>query len=104
MPSPKFAVLDKYEFIKPTPTIEPISVCELDAGNPKYHVPTFQMMADSSSANTIAKPAPEPMLTMSSTGSKAIMPNATAPVDVSTPKKFHVPDQTTAYDGFSELV
>src|SRR5580704_19269288 len=41
----------------PTPMIEPIRVCELEAGNPKYHVPRFQMIAATSNANTIAKPA-----------------------------------------------
>jgi hypothetical protein len=45
------------EFIKPTPTMEPIRVCELEAGKPRYQVPTFQMMADSSSAMTMAKAA-----------------------------------------------
>ena len=42
----------------PTPIIEPIRVCELDEGSPKYQVPRFQMMAATSSANTMAKPAP----------------------------------------------
>ena len=37
--------------------IEPISVCELEAGRPSYQVPRFQMIAAISSANTIAKPA-----------------------------------------------
>ena len=41
----------------PTPIIEPIKVCELDAGKPKYQVPTFQMIAAINNANTIAKPA-----------------------------------------------
>ena len=38
----------------PTPTIEPIRVCELEAGMPSHHVPRFQMIAAMSSANTIA--------------------------------------------------
>ena len=38
----------------PTPTIEPISVCELEAGSPSDQVPRFQMIAAISSANTIA--------------------------------------------------
>src|SRR5882762_4128361 len=84
------------EFISPTPTIEPIRVCELEAGRPRYHVPTFQMMADSSKENTIANPAPEPTLITNSTGSSATIPKATAPEDVSTPIRFHMPDQTTA--------
>jgi len=37
--------------------IEPISVCELDDGRPKYHVARFQMIAAMSNAKTIAKPA-----------------------------------------------
>ena len=41
----------------PTPMIDPIRVCELEAGRPKYQVPTFQMIAAINSANTIAKPA-----------------------------------------------
>ena len=40
--------------VMPTPTIEPISVCELDAGMPKDQVPRFQMIAAIRSANTIA--------------------------------------------------
>ena len=38
----------------PTPTIEPIRVCELEAGMPSHQVPRFQMIAAMSSANTIA--------------------------------------------------
>ena len=63
----------------PTPTIEPISVCELEAGRPSHQVPRFQMIAAISSANTIAKPALEPTCRMSSTGSSETMPKATAP-------------------------
>ena len=42
--------------------IEPISVCELDAGSPKAQVPRFQMIAAIRSAKTIAKPALLPTL------------------------------------------
>src|ERR1700749_4166669 len=79
------------EFMRPTPTIEPIRVCELDAGRPRYHVPTFQMIADNSSEKTIAKPAPDPTLITSSTGNNATMPKATAPEEVSTPIRFQQP-------------
>ena len=41
-------------FATPTPTIEPISVCELEAGMPSHQVPRFQMIAEISSANTMA--------------------------------------------------
>src|SRR5579862_7398697 len=92
------------EFASPTPIIDPISACELDAGSPKYQVPRFQMIAEVSSAKTIANPAPEPTFSTNSTGSSASTPNATPPVDCSTPIKFQQPDQTTATMGFSEWV
>jgi hypothetical protein len=41
-------------FATPTPTIEPIRVCELEAGMPNHQVLRFQMIAAMSSANTIA--------------------------------------------------
>ena len=56
-------------FISPTPMIDPISVCELDDGNPKYQVARFHTIAAMSSANTIAKPAPLPTCRINSTGS-----------------------------------
>ena len=80
----------------PTPMMEPIRVCELEAGRPKYQVPTFQMMAAISRANTMAKPAPLPTCRISSTGSSDTMPKATAPVDSRTPNRLNMPDQTTA--------
>src|SRR5580704_2069230 len=70
---------DSIEFAMPTPMIEPISVCELDAGRPRYQVPRFHKIADMSSANTIAQPAPEPTLITNSTGNSATTANATAP-------------------------
>ena len=88
----------------PTPMIEPISVCEDDAGRPKYQVPRFQMMAAISSANTIAKPALLPTCRISSTGSSETMPKATAPEDSSTPRKLKKPDQITANSAGSEWV
>ena len=76
--------------------IEPISVCELEAGRPSHQVPRFQMIAAISSANTMAKPALLPTCRISSTGSSETMPKATAPVEVSTPRKLNTPDHTTA--------
>jgi hypothetical protein len=76
--------------------MEPIRVCELEAGKPKYHVPTFQMMAETSSAKTIAKPALEPTFKTNSTGNSETTEKATRPVEVSTPIRFQSPDQTTA--------
>src|SRR5580692_147779 len=91
-------------FAIPTPIIDPIMVCELEAGNPKYHVPRFQIIAATSSANTMANPALPPTCRINSTGSSEIIPNATNPVEVSTPTKFHSPDHTTATCGSSECV
>ena len=103
-PSPKTLPGLINEFIRPTPTIEPIKVCELEAGSPRYHVPKFQMIDEIKSANTMAKPAPEPTLITSSTGSSATIPKATAPLEVNTPIRFHIPDQTTAWLGFNVWV
>ena len=80
----------------PTPMIEPIKVCELEAGRPSHQVPRFQIIAATSKAKTMAKPALPPTCRISSTGSSETMPNATAPLEASTPRKFHMPDQTTA--------
>src|SRR5271170_1821882 len=88
----------------PTPMIEPIMVCELEAGNPNHHVPRFQIIAATSSANTIANPALLPTCRINSTGSSETIPNATAPLESSTPIKFHIPDHTTATCGSSECV
>ena len=84
--------------------IEPMSVCELEAGSPSHHVPRFQITAASSSANTIARPALLLTWRINSTGSSDTMPQATAPEAIMTPKKFHRPDHTTATCGVSERV
>ena len=47
------------EFINPTPIMEPIKVCELEAGRPRYQVPKFQMMAEINSEKIMAKPGAE---------------------------------------------
>src|ERR1700722_12343548 len=86
-------------FAMPTPIIEPIKVCELEAGNPSHHVPRFQMMAATSSAKTIAKPALLPTCKINSTGNKEMIPKATSPLDAMTPRKFQKPDHTTAICG-----
>src|SRR5713226_9450266 len=88
----------------PTPMMEPIRVCELDAGNPKYQVLRFQMMAATRRANTMANPALLPTCRISSTGNREMIPNATRPDEVSTPIKFQKPDQTTATWGSREWV
>src|SRR5262249_25649646 len=88
----------------PTPIMEPIKVWELEEGRPKYQVPRFQMMAATSSANTIANPAWLPTWRINSTGRRDTIPNATAPLDRTTPTKFQQPDQTTATCGSREWV
>jgi hypothetical protein len=61
-------------------------------------------MAAISKANTMAKPAPLPTCRINSTGNSDTMPNATAPVETSTPVKLKKPDQTTARFGDMEFV
>ena len=61
-------------------------------------------MAEMSREKTIANPAADPMLSTSSTGRRATMPNATRPEDVRTPIKFQIPDQTTAGVALSVFV
>ncbi|MNG04405.1 hypothetical protein D3C84_875330 [compost metagenome] len=84
--------------------IEPIRVCDDEAGRPSHQVPRFHRIAAISRAKIIAKPADEPTCRINSTGSSAMMPNATAPLDSSTPRKLKNPDQTTAKFGGSECV
>ena len=84
--------------------IEPINVCELEAGSPNHHVPRFQIIAATSSANTIAKPALLPTCRINSTGRSEMIAKATAPLEVNTPRKFQNPDHTTAMCGSSECV
>src|SRR5258708_20510459 len=78
-PSPNVWPDDIKELAKPTPRIEPIRVWELEAGKPRNHVPRFQIMEETRSAKTIAKPAPVPTLSTSSTGRSPTTPNPTAP-------------------------
>ncbi len=80
----------------PTPIIDPINVCELEAGKPKYQVLRFQIMAATSRAKTMANPALLPTCRINSTGNREMIPTATSPVEVSTPRKFQKPDHTTA--------
>src|ERR1700722_14562197 len=90
--------------MRPTPMMEPMRVCELDEGSPKYQVPKFHRMAARSNANTMANPAPLLTCSINSTGKRETMPNATAPLETKTPRKLKVPDQMTARFGDKELV
>src|SRR5215475_135617 len=89
-------------FAIPTPITEPINVCELEAGNPKYQVPRFHRIAETNSANTIANPALLPTCKINSTGSKETILNATKPPEVTTPAKLQKPDHVTAICGSME--
>jgi hypothetical protein len=62
------------------------------------------MIAAISRANTMAKPALLPTCRINSTGSSEMMPNATAPLENSTPVRLRRPDQTTATLAGSECV
>ena len=53
-PSPKTCPGFISELARPTPTMAPMSECDELAGSPMYHVPRFQMIAESSRAKTIA--------------------------------------------------
>ena len=91
-------------FIMPTPMIEPINECELEAGSPRYQVAKFQIMAAPSRESTMASPRPVLMLTSRSTGSRCTMLKATPMPPACTPMKFQRPDQITAGVGFSDFV
>src|ERR1700733_14336751 len=72
-------------FARPTPMIDPTSVCELDAGSPRYHVPRFHRTAAISKAKIIEKPEPELTFRISSTGRRVTTANATVPEESNTP-------------------
>ncbi len=88
----------------PTPRIEPIRVCELEAGMPRNQVPRFQRIAAISMAKTMAKPAPVPTFMISSTGNNAMIPYATAPLATITPRKLQKPAHMTATGADNALV
>src|SRR5580698_4983472 len=90
--------------MRPTPMMEPMSVCELDEGSPKYQVPKFHRIAAISKANTMAKPAPLLTCNINSTGSSETMLKATAPVETSTPREMNPPDPMTGRVGGKEVV
>ena len=76
----------------PTPRIDPIIVCELDAGSPRYHVARFHRIAATSSAKIIANPEPRSAFRINSTGSSEMIANATVPELSNTPTKFRIPE------------
>ncbi len=75
-----------------------------DTGSPRHQVARFHSTAATSRAKIMAKPAPDPMFSTSSAGSRARIVYATSPLLVSTPVRLHSPDQTTATCGGSVWV
>ena len=88
----------------PTPRIEPINVCELETGNPRYHVPRFHVTPASNSASTETSAIWLRESTSRSTGRRLTMLKATAVPPRSTPKKLQVPEYKTAGKGRSVRV
>ena len=88
----------------PTPMIEPIRVCELEAGRPRYQVPRFQMMAAISSANTMAKPALRADLQDQFDRQQRDDAEGDRARGESTPRKLKKPDHITANSAGSEWV
>ncbi len=72
--------------------MEPIMVCELEAGRPRHHVARFHRIAATSRAKTIENPAPLLTFRISSTGSRVMIEKATAPELRRTPMKFMMPE------------
>jgi len=87
-----------------TPAMEPMRVWELEQGIPRYHVPTFHIIAVMMRAITSARLWYIFTSVSASTGRRLIMPMATAIPPTLTPMKFHMPDHITAVTGLSECV
>jgi hypothetical protein len=94
----------RMELARPTPRMEPMRVCELDAGMPRYQVPRFQMIAESSKERMVAMPMPEPPATTRSSGRSLMMPIATEMPPMSTPLKLKNAETSTAVVGLSAWV
>jgi hypothetical protein len=87
-----------------TQRIEPISVCELDAGMARYQVPKFQMIDERRSAEMTATPYPVGSAMMWSTGRRWMIPIATAVPPIATPRKLKKAAIITDFFGERELV
>ena len=86
-----------------TPSIEPIRVCELDAGSPMYHVPKFQIIAAIRSERTAQIQNAIPELAILSRGRSFIIPIATQVPQTTTPKKLKNAARRTAFLALSEF-
>ena len=88
----------------PPPKSEPIKVCELELGIPRYQVPRFHNIADNNIDITKAIFSPMETVNRSLMGINLTIPIATAMPPSIAPRKFQVPDQITANRGGSVLV
>src|ERR1700744_3036751 len=86
------------------PISAPISACELELGMPNHQVPTFQNSAPMNTAASIPTATPPPGGESTSGGMSSTSAYATAMPPAITPRKFQMPDHTTAKIGFKELV
>ena len=80
----------------PTPRSPPTSECELDTGIPSSHVATFHARAARSGLRISATSSLVSRLASRLTGRRWTKAKATAVPPRNTPRKFHIPDQTTA--------
>lgn len=87
-----------------TPRIDPISVCELDAGIPRYHVQRFQIIEERRRADITATPYPVGSAIIWLIGRRWIMPIATAVPPIATPRKLKKAAIITDFFGERELV
>lgn len=99
----RMTVLSERFITRDTQRIEPISVWELDAGIPMYHVPKFQIIAAMRSESTAHIPKAIPWLEDSyailSSGRSFMMPIATPVPPITTPKKLKNAARSTAFFG-----
>ena len=86
-----------------TQRIEPIRVCELDAGSPMYQVPKFQMIAAMRSESTTVIPNDIEELAILSSGRSFIIPMATPVPPIATQRKLKNAARTTAFRGSREF-
>lgn len=80
-----------------------MSVCELDAGSPRYQVPKFQIIAAIRRARTADTPNAIPELAILSSGRSFMMAIATPVPPRTTPRKLKNAASMTAFFAESEF-
>lgn len=86
-----------------THKIEPMRVCELEAGSPIYHVPKFQMIAAISRESTAHMPNARLEFAILSNGRSFMIPIATHVPPTTTPRKLKNAARRTAFFGAREF-